>query len=239
MMVSDAWRSAAACRKADRNGRRSRRISQPVTRMDRPLNGEQGIQIQVATEDSYFYLVGTDARATELATEGIESLVAHNQSDHASEAARAALIPVFGVDRHQLRIESREPALDGPHCFSRVRSHAVTRPAQQDAVVRIGARAREAEKLSRPLCPIRHGPACRFPNLVLGELFTGDARGLARAIQELHHGNGTGEARDLKAVANPIPVETPARGDDLLIHAAGLELPSEPGLWHRRLDRCL
>src|SRR2546422_8401357 len=66
MMVSDAWRSAAACRKADRNGSRSLRISQPVTRMDRLADGEQCVYVKFSTEDAEFYLVRSEEHTSEL-----------------------------------------------------------------------------------------------------------------------------------------------------------------------------
>src|SRR2546421_387069 len=122
--MSEAFRSAAACRKANRNGSRSRRISQPVTRMDRLADGECGVYIELATEHADFDLVVADACRSEQAAVGVKPVLAHDEPDRAPEAAGAALVVILGVERHQLGIETREPPLHRPHRIDGIRSRA-------------------------------------------------------------------------------------------------------------------
>src|SRR2546422_1052024 len=160
--MSEALRSAAACRKADRNGSRSRRISQPVTRMDRLAHGECGVDVELATEHTDLYLIVADAGTSERAAVGVKPLRTHDQPDRAPEAARAALIVILGVERHQLGIEPREPAFHRLYSTDGVRPRGVVVPAQQYAVVGIGTGAGEAEELLWTGRPVRSRPARGF-----------------------------------------------------------------------------
>src|SRR5437016_11335723 len=150
--------------------------------MDRLADGECGVYIELATEHADLDLVIADAGRSERAAVGVKPLLAHDEPDHAPEAARAALVVILGRERHQLRIEPREPAPHRPHRIDGIRSRALVAPAQQYHVVWIGTGAGEAEELLWTGRPVRSRPARGFQDLILGELLAGDAGGLARTI---------------------------------------------------------
>src|SRR5207247_73902 len=154
-------------------------------------------------------------------------------------AAAAELLGSRGVPRHQLGIEPTAPARHRPHRIDGIRSRALVVPAQQYAVVWIGTGAGETKELLWTARPLRGCPARGFQNLVLRELFPGDAGGFARTIQELHQRYLAREPIHPHAVADPVAVQAAAGADHQLVDLSGLELPGKPRHGVRRLDRSL